>query len=469
MMGTAVIVRHARRDAARRSSSSRCSFVVIERLAHRGAKHAAPAAAPTAVGAPRRRRARVSALRGSQRPRSRPRARRRGCALGPELRAPRAAYDPRPSAASRGRGERLARGPALVGGLRGSRAAARWSARRSRTTGICARPPRASSRRATSRPSRAASSSRRWATRSMPPPATTPSSVLRRRGRGEQDAFFGAINLALGDRRLGPPAALQRGGPGAAVRDRGVPARRRALPGLGRRAGLLRAARARPRARDRARDGRDLHRRRSTSWSASIAAASPPISIPCAPRRRSAQAAASVPDLERRIVAKENQLSVLVGPPAGTDRARHRAGRRVAAARGPAGVPARAPAAPPGPDRGRAGAGGATNARWGVEVADFLPRIGLTAFARGGQPGARRRASIRGTGLWSSGGLRRRLAPLFGRKLYATARSRRPPTRLDRERYEQAHGPGRAPGGLRTPLVARQKLEGVRRAGAGAR
>ena len=41
-----------------------------------------------------------------------------------------------------------------------------------------------------------------------------------------------------------------------------------------------------------------------------------------------AQAAARVPDLERQIVAKENELSVLLGRPAGRDRARRRARRR---------------------------------------------------------------------------------------------------------------------------------------------
>jgi multidrug efflux system outer membrane protein len=93
-----------------------------------------------------------------------------------------------------------------------------------------------------------------------------------------------------------------------------------------------------------------------------------------------AEAAARVPDLERRIVAKENELSVLVGRPAGAIE------RGAVLAEQPA-----PPEVPPGvpslllerrPDLIQAEeALVAANAREGQALADYFPRLGLTAAA----------------------------------------------------------------------------------------
>ena len=93
-----------------------------------------------------------------------------------------------------------------------------------------------------------------------------------------------------------------------------------------------------------------------------------------------AEAAARVPDLEREIVAKENQLSVLVGRPAGTI---PRGGALTAQT-----LPPEVPAGVPSlllerrPDLIEAEQTlVAANARVGEALADYFPRIGLTALA----------------------------------------------------------------------------------------
>ena len=126
------------------------------------------------------------------------------------------------------------------------------------------------------------------------------SSAARSPGSRHANDFLAALEPRLGDRRLGPHPPRERGGARGDARDRGGAARRRALAGDGRRAGLLRAARARPRARDRAQqrwrrssETRDLFQRQFTGGVASKLDA-------LRGEAALAQAAATVPALEQR-------------------------------------------------------------------------------------------------------------------------------------------------------------------------
>lgn len=92
-----------------------------------------------------------------------------------------------------------------------------------------------------------------------------------------------------------------------------------------------------------------------------------------------AETQAVIPDLEARIVAKENELSVLLGRPAG-EIAR---GTTLADQRHPPAVPSGLPSTllERRPDLVEAEQGlVAANARVGESIANFLPRIGLTSF-----------------------------------------------------------------------------------------
>lgn len=92
-----------------------------------------------------------------------------------------------------------------------------------------------------------------------------------------------------------------------------------------------------------------------------------------------ASTAAAIPDLERQIVAKENQLSILLGRPPGDIPRGGALTDQDFAPEIPAGLPAdllrRRPDVLQAED-----AIVATNAQVGVAIADFFPRIGLTAL-----------------------------------------------------------------------------------------
>ena len=122
-----------------------------------------------------------------------------------------------------------------------------------------------------------------------------------------------------------------------------------------------------------------------------------------------AQAAARVPDLERQIVAKENELSVLVGRPAGAiDR-----GGALAAQATPPEVPAGVPALllERRPDLIEAEQTlVAANAREGQALAGYFPRIGLTALS-GSVSTELSDLLHSATDIWSVGGSA--LGPLF--------------------------------------------------------
>jgi multidrug efflux system outer membrane protein len=95
-----------------------------------------------------------------------------------------------------------------------------------------------------------------------------------------------------------------------------------------------------------------------------------------------AQAAASIPDTERRIVATENAISILLGwPPVSIPRGTSLTDQ-VFPPRPPAGVPAAILAKRPDIMQAEENLRSA-NALVGVAVADFFPRIGLTALYGG--------------------------------------------------------------------------------------
>ncbi len=129
-----------------------------------------------------------------------------------------------------------------------------------------------------------------------------------------------------------------------------------------------------------------------------------------------AQAAATVPDLERRIVAKENELSVLLGRPAGSIPR----GAPLEVQTEPPEVPAGVPSLllERRPDLVEAEQVlVASNAREGAALAEYFPRIGLTAVA-GSVSDDLSDLLGAGNGLWSVGGSA--LGPIFtaGRTTY---------------------------------------------------
>lgn len=92
-----------------------------------------------------------------------------------------------------------------------------------------------------------------------------------------------------------------------------------------------------------------------------------------------AQAAATVPDLERQIILVENQLSILLGRPPGPITRTARLSQEVLPPDIPAGLPADLIAQRP-DLRASEQALRAANADIGVSIAEYFPKIGLTAF-----------------------------------------------------------------------------------------
>ena len=93
--------------------------------------------------------------------------------------------------------------------------------------------------------------------------------------------------------------------------------------------------------------------------------------------------AATIPDIERQIALKENEINVLLGRNPGPIRPHRNTARSGIASgnsRGPALDSARAPARH---SRGRAAEFAQANAEIGVAVGDFFPRVGLTTFYGG--------------------------------------------------------------------------------------
>jgi multidrug efflux system outer membrane protein len=129
-----------------------------------------------------------------------------------------------------------------------------------------------------------------------------------------------------------------------------------------------------------------------------------------------AQAAATVPDLERRIVAKENELSVLVGrPPAEVPRGASLE-EQVEPPEIPAGVPSELLARRPDVIEAEQNLV-AQNAQVGVALAEFFPRIGLTGLY--GSVGTELSNLLeKGNVLWSLASVAAGPIFTFGRNLY---------------------------------------------------
>jgi multidrug efflux system outer membrane protein len=129
-----------------------------------------------------------------------------------------------------------------------------------------------------------------------------------------------------------------------------------------------------------------------------------------------AQVASSIPDLERRIVAQENLLSVLLGRPPGEIPRGQALTEQWRPPEVPAGVPslllARRPDLVEAEQRLVA-----ANARVGAAFAEFFPRIGLTAFA-GGVSIELSDLLSSGSGTWSAAGAVAGPLLSFGRTYY---------------------------------------------------
>jgi multidrug efflux system outer membrane protein len=129
-----------------------------------------------------------------------------------------------------------------------------------------------------------------------------------------------------------------------------------------------------------------------------------------------AQAAASVPDIERQIVAKENQIAVLVGRTPGEVTRGATLVDQQLLPEVPAGIPADLLVRRP--DLAEAEQNlVAQNALVGVALAEFLPRIGLTGLA--GSVSTELSSLLdSGTGLWSLAALASGPIFTFGRNWY---------------------------------------------------
>jgi multidrug efflux system outer membrane protein len=170
-----------------------------------------------------------------------------------------------------------------------------------------------------------------------------------------------------------------------------------------------------------------------------------------------AQAAATIPELERRIIAKESELAVLAGRlPGAVERGTALAEQSVPP-EVPAGLPAELVARRP--DLAEIEqVVVAQNALVGVSLAEFFPRIGLTAFAGGVSPELSDVVDS-GTGIWRATGEGVGSIFSFGRNLYGY-RAQQAAFDESVVRYEQATLVAFRE--VSDALTAREKLEGVR-------
>jgi multidrug efflux system outer membrane protein len=148
-----------------------------------------------------------------------------------------------------------------------------------------------------------------------------------------------------------------------------------------------------------------------------------------------AQAAAAVPDLERRIVAKENELSVLVGRTPGALPRGAALTEQVSPPVIPAGVPSQLLTRRPDLLEAEQNLV-AANARIGEAMANFFPRIGLTTLY-GSASGELSALLSSGTGIWSLVATAAGPIFTFGRTWYFWKASQAN-TEAVRHAYEQA-------------------------------
>jgi multidrug efflux system outer membrane protein len=170
-----------------------------------------------------------------------------------------------------------------------------------------------------------------------------------------------------------------------------------------------------------------------------------------------AQVAAAIPDLERRILAKENEVSILTGRPPGEVTRGAALVEQWLPPEVPAGVPSDLLARRPDLVEVEENLV-AENALVGVSLAEFFPRIGLTSYV-GSVSSELSNLMASGTGLWSLAGVASGSVLTFGRNLY-TYRAQRAVVEEAVARYGQSLLV--ALGEVSDALVARQKLEGVR-------
>src|SRR5436309_186330 len=168
------------------------------------------------------------------------------------------------------------------------------------------------------------------------------------------------------------------------------------------------------------------------------------------------QARAGIPELERQIVAKENQLSILLGrAPDSIPRAAN-ADDEAPAPELPVGLPSQLLERRPDVQEAEQ-ALVAANADVGVAVASFFPRLGLTSLY-GGQSSELENVVKSAGNVWAIGGSL--AGPLFqGGRLLASYRASSAGWDEAVERYQQATL--RAFAEVSNALVAQQKLKGV--------
>jgi multidrug efflux system outer membrane protein len=166
-----------------------------------------------------------------------------------------------------------------------------------------------------------------------------------------------------------------------------------------------------------------------------------------------AQAAASVPALEAQIVAKENELSVLLGRPPGPIPRGAALVDQSLPPEVPAGLPASLLERRPDLVESEQTLA-AANARVGVAIAEFLPRIGLTALYGSVSPELHNLLE-KGTNAWSVAA--QAAGPIFqgGRLLYGYRAAK---AQWEEARLQYQQNVLIALGEVSNALVARQKL-----------
>ena len=168
------------------------------------------------------------------------------------------------------------------------------------------------------------------------------------------------------------------------------------------------------------------------------------------------QARAGIPELERQVVVKENQLSTLLGrPPSDIAHGALPEGESPAPET-PVGLPSQLLERRPDIQQAEQ-ALVAANADVGVAVANFFPRLGLTSLY-GGQSSELENLVKSAGNVWAIGGSL--AGPLFqGGRLLASYRASSAAWEEAVERYQQATLQAFAE--VSNALVARQKLKGV--------
>jgi multidrug efflux system outer membrane protein len=169
------------------------------------------------------------------------------------------------------------------------------------------------------------------------------------------------------------------------------------------------------------------------------------------------QARADIAELERQIVAKENQLSTLLGRPPGEIIRGLKLDREVTAPEVPVGLPSELLKRRPDIQQAEQ-ALVAANAEVGVALASFFPRLGLTTLY-GGQSSELENVVKSGAGVWAVGGTI--TGPIFqGGRLLANYRVASAAWDEAVERYRQATLQAFAE--VSNAIVAQHKLKAVR-------